>query len=167
MLQKTSKKDDTEFCGVILYEIKVMCLATPIKITTKAKTWNRWLIPPSTWRAYRSREWQMKMPGMRAGVVSPRSSTMADTLKAIYRRWVGTDFVRDEYARLASEEVQNVKYILRELERVAYEPWALSMNKTFDFSHQWLKLPLPDMGRVLRKIRVRWRGLDWPLGIFV
>lgn len=47
---------------------------------------------------------------------------MADTLKAIYRRWVGTDFVRDEYARLASEEVQNVKYILRELERVAYEP---------------------------------------------
>lgn len=40
---------------------------------------------------------------------------MADTLKAIYRL-VGTDFVRDEYARLASEEVQNVKYILRELE---------------------------------------------------
>lgn len=46
---------------------------------------------------------------------------MVNTLKAIYRRWVGTDCVRDEYARLASEEVQNSKYVLRELERVAYE----------------------------------------------
>lgn len=54
------------------------------------------------------------------GCISEEYSTMADTLKAIYR-WVGTNFVRDEYARLASEEVQNVKYILRELERVAYE----------------------------------------------
>ena len=58
---------------------------------------------------------------MRAGVASPRRSTMVNTLKAIYRRWVGTDCVRDEYARLASEEGQNLKYILRELERVAYE----------------------------------------------
>lgn len=38
------------------------------------------------------------------GCISEEYSTMADTLKAIYR-WVGTDFVRDEYARLASEEV--------------------------------------------------------------
>lgn len=44
---------------------------------------------------------------------------MTNTLKAIYRRGVGTDCVRD--AGLASEEVQNLKSILRELERVAYE----------------------------------------------
>lgn len=47
-------------------------------------------------------------------------SNLANTLETIYRRWMGIDCVRDDYARLARKEVWSWRCIL-ELESLDYE----------------------------------------------